>query len=159
MKKTILVLFALIAGLQAQAQEKYWLESGTELSVVADKAYNAYELTEGQTIELKTCKPVATKDGVILVPEGSVVNAHVRTGLHQRVLANQKRRLIIDLKEVVLDDGTKIALCDGVCSFTVSPRHSDLNAVPLKFISSSNMQIPTDCVMHAKVEVSKAITK
>ena len=160
MKKTILILFALIAGLfQAQAQEKVLLESGTELSIVADKSYNAYELEEGQTIELKTSKPVATAAGEILIPEGALVNARVRTGLHQRVLANQKRRLIIDIKEVVLPDGSKVALCDGVFSFTVSPRASDLDAVPLKYISSSNMQIPMDYVMHAKVEVSKTIMK
>ena len=85
--------------------------------------------------------------------------ARVRTGLKQRILVDQRRRLIIDIKSVLLPDGTKVALCDGVASFTVYRNTGDLDAVPLKEISARNMQIPTDHVMHAKVEVSQTIYK
>ena len=160
MKHTVLVLFALIIGIfQAQAQKKMLLAAGTDVPVVSELTTNAFDLTEGQMIELKTASAVTAESGEVLIPEGSLVMARVRTGLKQRILANQKRRLIIDIEHVLLPDGKKVPLCDGVFSFTVYKNTGDLDAVPLKQISSKNMQIPTDYVMHAKVEVSQTIYK
>jgi hypothetical protein len=158
--KYILVLFALMTGIfQAQAQKKILLEAGTDVPVVSALTTNAFDLKEGQMIELKTASAVTAESGEVLIPEGSRVMARVRTGLKQRILVDQRRRLIIDIKSVLLPDGTKVALCDGVASFTVYRNTGDLDAVPLKEISARNMQIPTDYVMHAKVEVSQTIYK
>lgn len=158
--KYILVLFALMTGIfQAHAQKKILLEAGTDVPVVSELTTNAFDLKEGQMIELKTASAVTAESGEVLIPEGSRVMARVRTGLKQRILVDQRRRLIIDIKSVLLPDGTKVALCDGVASFTVYRNTGDLDAVPLKEISARNMQIPTDHVMHAKVEVSQTIYK
>ena len=158
--KYILVLFALMTGIfQAHAQKKILLAAGTDVPVVSELTTNAYDLKEGQMIELKTASAVTAESGEVLIPEGSRVMARVRTGLKQRILVDQRRRLIIDIKSVLLPDGTKVALCDGVASFTVYRNTGDLDAVPLKEISARNMQIPTDYVMHAKVEVSQTIYK
>ena len=160
MKYTVLVLFALITGIfQAHAQKKILLAAGTDVPVVSELTTNAYDLKEGQMIELKTASAVTAESGEVLIPEGSRVMARVRTGLKQRVLFNEKRRLIIDIKSVQLPDGTKVPLYDGVASFTVYKNTGDLDAVPLKEVSTKNMQIPTDHVMHAKVDVSQTIYK
>ncbi len=160
MKKIAFILIALVASVfQAEAQERKLLTAGTDVPVVAAISINANELKEGQIIELFTAEDVKLESGEVAIPERSQVSARVRTGLHQRVLANQKRRLIIDIKDVTLPNGKKVALCDGVVSFTTSKSTGDLDAVPLKRVSSKQLIIPTDYVMHAKVEVSQDISK
>ena len=160
MKKIAFVLMALLAGVfQAEAQEKKLLVAGTDVPVVVGTSINAYDLKEGQMIELYTTKDVKLESGEVAIPEHSKVLARVRTGLKQRVLVNEKRRLIIDIKNVELPNGTKVPLCNGVVSFTVSKDTGDLDAVPLTRVSSKKLIIPTDYVMHAKVEVSQNISK
>lgn len=160
MKKTAFLLIALLAGFcQANAQDKQLLAAGTEVPVVAAQDINAYDLKEGQTIDLVTADDVKLESGEVAIPKGSQVSARVRTSLQQRVLANQKRRLIIDVKEVKLPDGTTVPLCNGVASFTTSRNTADLDAVPLKLVSSSKLLIPTNHVIRAKVEVSQNIGK
>jgi hypothetical protein len=75
------------------------------------------------------------------------------------VLANQKKRLIIDVKEVKMPNGTTVPLCNGVASFTTSKKTGDLEAAPLKYVSSQKLMIPTDYVIRAKVEVTQNISK
>ena len=160
MKKIAIVLITLMASiLQAEAQEKKLLTAGTDVPVVAAESINAYDLTEGQMIELATADDVKLESGEIAIPKGSLVSARVRTSLKQRVLANQKRRVIIDIKEVKLSDGKKVALGNGVVSFTAGKHTGDLDAVPLKFVNAKKYLIPTDHVMHAKVDVSVDIGK
>ena len=160
MKKIASLLIALMAELcQASAQDKHFLTAGTEVPVVAAQDINANDLKEGQTIELVTAYDVKLESGEVAIPKGSQVSARVRTSLKQRVLTNQKRRLIIDVKEVKLPNGTTVPLCNGVASFTTSRKTGDLDAVPLKYVSSSKLLIPTDHVIHAKVEVSQNINK
>lgn len=159
MKRYIFAMLVFMTGcLTTQAQDKL-LPAGTDIPVVAEQQINAYELTEGQMIELRTASDVKLASGEIAIPKGSLVNARVRTGLHQRVLANQKRRLIIDLQEVVLANGEKIALSNGVASFTTGKSTGGLKATRLRYISPSKYLIPTDYVMHAKVDVSHVINK
>ena len=152
------MLMVLTCALSAQAQEKL-IPMGTDVPVVAEQQINAYELTEGQIIELRTASDVKLSTGEIAIPKGSLVNARVRTGLHQRVLANQKRRLIIELQEVVLANGDKIALSNGVASFTTGKSTGGLKATHLRYVSPSKYLIPTDYVMHAKVDVSYQLEK
>ena len=160
MKKLAVLLFALVSGVyQAEAQNKLLLTAGTDVPVVAAQEINAKELKESQMIELVTADDVKLESGEIAIPKGSQVLARVRTSLKQRVLANQKRRLIIDIKEVKLANGTKVALCNGVASLTTSKSTGDLDAVPLKYASSNKLLIPTDYVMKAKVEVTQNISK
>jgi hypothetical protein len=102
---------------------------------------------------------VKLESGEIAIPKGSQVSARVRTSLKQRVLANQKRRLIIDVKEVKMPNGATVPLCNGVASFTTSKKTGDLEAAPLKYVSSQKLMIPTDYVIHAKVEVTQNISK
>lgn len=160
MKNIAILLFTLVSGVyQAEAQGKLLLTAGTDVPVVAAQEINAKELKESQMIELVTADDVKLESGEIAIPKGSQVIARVRTSLKQRVLANQKRRLIIDIKEVKLANGTKVALCNGVASFTTSKSTGDLDAVPLKYASSNKLLIPTDYVMKAKVEVTQNISK
>ena len=160
MKKLAILLFTLVSGVyQAEAQGKLLLTAGTDVPVVAAQEINAKELKESQMIELVTADDVKLESGEIAIPKGSQVIARVRTSLKQRVLANQKRRLIIDIKEVKLANGTKVALCNGVARFTTSKSTGDLDAVPLKYASSNKLLIPTDYVMKAKVEVTQNISK
>ena len=160
MRKTVLALFAIMASVfPTQAQNQLLLPLGTEVPVVVDREINAYDLKEGQMIELTTAADVKAQTGEVLIPKGSPVAVRVRTGLKQRVLANQKRRLIIDIKEVRLTDGTKIPLYDGVVSFTARSNTGDLDATPLKFVNGHTLLIPMGHVMTAKVEVSQNIRK
>ena len=160
MKKLAFLLIALVSGIyQAEAQSKLLLTAGTDVPVVAAQEINAKELKESQMIELVTAEDVKLESGEIAIPKGSQVTARVRTSLNQRVLANQKRRLIIDIKEVKLPNGAKVPLCNGVASFTAGKSTGDLDAVPLKYASSNKLLIPTDYVMKAKVEVTQNISK
>ena len=160
MKKIAFILVALVASIfQAEAQERKLLTAGTDVPVVATEGINADVLKEGEMIEMMTADDVKLESGEIAIPKGSQVSARVRTGLHQRVLTNQKRRLIIDIKEVKLPNGKKVALTNGVASFTVGKDTGDLDAVPLKYAKSKKYLIPTDYVMHAKVDVSVDISK
>ena len=158
MKKIAFLLMALVAGV-AQADAQKYLTAGTEVPVVATQDINAYDLKEGQMIELATADDVKLESGEIAIPKGSQVSARVRTSLKQRVLANQKRRLIIDVKEVKMPNGATVPLCNGVASFTTSKKTGDLEAVPLKYVSSQKLMIPTDYVIRAKVEVTQNISK
>ena len=158
MKKIAFLLMALVAGV-AQADAQKYLTAGTEVPVVATQDINAYDLKEGQMIELATADDVKLESGEIAIPKGSQVSARVRTSLKQRVLANQKRRLIIDVKEVKMPNGATVPLCNGVASFTTSKKTGDLEAVPLKYVSSQRLMIPTDYVIRAKVEVTQNISK
>lgn len=159
MKKLALFLIALVSGVyQAEAQGKLLLTAGTDVPVVAEQEINARELKESQIIELVTAADVKSESGGIAIPKGSQVLARVRTSLKQRVLANQKRRLIIDIKEVKLPNGAKVPLCNGVASFTTGKNTGDLDAVPLKYVSSNKLLIPTNYVMKAKVEVTQNIS-
>jgi len=159
MKRTIIFLIAFISGyVYTEAQIKYLLIAGTEVPVTASRSIDAYELKEGQIIGLVTANDVKTGTGKIVIPKGSQVTARVRTSLKQRVLANQKRRLIIDIKDVKLANGVIIPLCDGVASFTTSRNTGDIDAVPLKYDSSGKLLIPTDYVIHAKVEVTQNLS-
>ncbi|MBQ2211153.1 MAG: hypothetical protein II404_14550 [Prevotella sp.] len=160
MRKTIFLLVALVSAvIQSEAQNKKLLVAGTDVPVVAEKDINASELKEGQTIELVTADDVKVESGEVVIPKGSSVTARVRTSLKQRFLANQKKRLIIDIKEVKLPNGKSVALCNGVTSFTVSRSTGDLEAAPLKIAATNKYLIPTDYVIHAKVEVSLDISK
>ena len=160
MKKIAFILIAIVAGVfQAEAQERKLLTAGTDVPVVATEGINAYILKEGQMIEFATADDVKLESGEIAIPKGSQVSARVRTSLKQRFLANQKKRIIIDIKDVKLPNGKKVALTNGVASFTVSKDTGDLDAVPLKIASSNKYLIPTDYVMHAKVDVSMDISK
>lgn len=160
MRKALFVLFILMAGVcQAQTQDKLMLLSGTDVPVVLEQTICAHDLKESQMIELQTADDVKSKEGEVVIPKGSRALARVRTGLKQRVLTNQKRRLIIDIKEVQLPDGTKVALCDGVISFTTNRNTGDLSAVPLVRDNKNIYYVPTGYVMHAKVEVTQIITK
>ena len=160
MKKVIIALLVFMAGaIPSQAQNKMLLAAGTDVPVVVEKEYDAYKLKEGQMIGLCTAEDVKTEADEVVIPKGSSVYAKVRTGLKQRVLVDQKRRLIIDIKEVRLSDGTKIPLCNGVVSFTVSQITGDLDAVPLKYSKAKVLIIPLGHVMTAKVEVSQNISK
>lgn len=153
-------MISLMAGfLQAEAQRIQLLIAGTDVPVIATQSINAYELREGQMIDLATADDVKLESGEVAIPKGSHVSARVRTSLKQRVLANQKRRLIIDIKDVKLPNGTKIALSDGVVNFTTNKRIGDIDAIPLTTGISKKLQIPTNRVMHAKVEVSLDISK
>ena len=158
MKKIAFLLMALVAGV-TQADAQKYLTAGTEVPVVATQDINAYDLKEGQMIELATADDVKLESGEIAIPKGSLVSARVRTSLKQRVLANQKRRLIIDVKEVKMPNGATVPLCNGVASFTTSKKTGDLEAVPLKYVSSQRLMIPTDYVIRAKVEVTQNISK
>ena len=158
MKKIAFLLMALMAGV-TQADAQKYLTAGTEVPVVAVQDINAYDLKEGQMIELATADDVKLESGEIAIPKGSQVSARVRTSLKQRVLANQKRRLIIDVKEVKMPNGATVPLCNGVASFTTSKKTGDLEAVPLKYVSSQKLMIPTDYVIRAKVEVTQNISK
>ena len=158
MKKIAFLLMALVAGV-TQADAQKYLTAGTEVPVVATQDINAYDLKEGQMIELATADDVKLESGEIAIPKGSQVSARVRTSLKQRVLANQKRRLIIDVKEVKMPNGATVPLCNGVASFTTSKKTGDLEAVPLKYVSSQKLMIPTDYVIRAKVEVTQNISK
>ena len=158
MKKIAFLLMALVAGV-TQADAQKYLTAGTEVPVVATQDINAYDLKEGQMIELATADDVKLESGEIAIPKGSQVSARVRTSLKQRVLANQKRRLIIDVKEVKMPNGATVPLCNGVASFTTSKKTGDLEAVPLKYVSSQRLMIPTDYVIRAKVEVTQNISK
>ncbi len=150
----------LMAGVfHTQAQNKVLLPAGTDVPVVVEKEYDAYKLKEGQMIELCTAEDVKTQTDEVVIPKGTPVFAKVRTGLKQRVQVNQKRRLIIDIKEVRLSDDTKIPLCNGIVSFTVSQITGDLDAVPLKYSKGNLLIIPLGHVMKAKVEVSQNIGK
>ena len=159
MKKTFLLITLMAGFFHAEAQEKQLLIAGTDVHVIATQNIYAYELKEGQMIDLETADDVKLESGEIAIPKGSHVSARVRTSLKQRVLANQKRRLIIDIKDVKLPNGTEVALSNGVVSFTTSKRTGDLDAVPLITGSSRKLQIPTNHVMKAKVEVSMDISK
>ena len=159
MKKLAFAFITLMASVfHAEAQERKLLTAGTDVPVVATEGINADVLKEGQMIEMVTADDVKLESGEIAIPKGSQVSVRVRTGLHQRVLANQKRRLIIDIKDVKLPNGKKVALTNGVASFTVRKETGDLDAVPLKYVSKKYL-IPTDYVMHAKVDVSMDISK
>jgi len=158
MKKIAFLLMALVAGV-TQADAQKYLTAGTEVPVVAVQDINAYDLKEGQMIELATADDVKLESGEIAIPKGSQVSARVRTSLKQRVLANQKKRLIIDVKEVKMPNGTTVPLCNGVASFTTSKKTGDLEAAPLKYVSSQKLMIPTDYVIRAKVEVTQNISK
>ena len=158
MKKIAFLLMALVAGV-TQADAQKYLTAGTEVPVVATQDINAYDLKEGQMIELATADDVKLESGEIAIPKGSQVSARVRTSLKQRVLANQKRRLIIDVKEVKMPNGATVPLCNGVASFTTSKKTGDLEAVPLKYVSSQKLMIPTDYVIRTKVEVTQNISK
>lgn len=158
MKKIAFLLMALVTGV-TQADAQKYLTAGTEVPVVATQDINAYDLKEGQMIELATADDVKLESGEIAIPKGSLVSARVRTSLKQRVLANQKRRLIIDVKEVKMPNGATVPLCNGVASFTTSKKTGDLEAAPLKSVSSQRLMIPTDYVIRAKVEVTQNISK
>ena len=160
MKKIAILLFVLVAGVfQAEAQERKLLTAGTDVPVIAAQSINAYDLKEGQMIELVTAEDVNLQSGETAIPKGSLVSARVRTSLKQRFLANEKKRIIIDIKCVELPSGAKVPLCNGVFSFTAGKDTGDLDAVPLKYAGSKKYLIPTDYVMHAKVEVSQGISK
>lgn len=160
MKKSLFLLIALLAGtFQAEAQDRKLLTAGTDVPIVCEQTINANELKESQIIELVTADDVKLESGEVAIPKGSKVSARVRTGLHQRVLTNEKRRLIIDIKDVTLPNGKKVALGNGVVSFTSGKSTGDLKAVPLQYKSKKGLLIPTDYVMHAKVDVSVDISK
>lgn len=160
MKKIAFILIALVASVfQTNAQDKKLLVAGTDVPVVAVTSINANELKEGQMIELATADDVKLESGEIAIPKGSQVSARVRTSLKQRFLVNEKKRIVIDIKEVKLPNGKKVALGNGVVNFTVSKNIGDMVGAPLKIVSSKKYLIPTDYVMHAKVEVSQDISK
>ena len=160
MKKLAFLLIALVSGVfQAEAQERKLLTAGTDVPVVATEGINAYDLKEGQTIDLVTADDVKLESGEIAIPKGSQASARVRTSLKQRFLANEKKRVVIDIKDVKLPNGKKVDLGNGVVNFTVSKNIGDLVGAPLKIVSSRKYLIPTDYVMHAKVEVSQDISK
>lgn len=144
------------------AQKKVLLTSGTIVPVVCEKEISASELTEGQTIDLKTVRDVVSETGEVVIPQGSLAIAKVYKAQRSKI-AGTKGRLTINIKEVYLPNGARVPLCDGTIYFTGKNRTAVVSvaaaviATPLILIPGSKAILPANYEMHPKVEVSQYV--
>lgn len=162
MKRFLFTTALFICFLSCYAQKKVLLTAGTIVPVVSEKEIAAAELTEGQTIELKTVRDVTSETGEVVIPKGSLALARVFKAQRSK-LAGTKGRLTIDINEVYLPNGIRVPLCDGTIFFTGKNRTAIVGvaaavvAAPLVFIPGSKAILPADFEMHPKVEVSQYV--
>lgn len=162
MKKTLLLIVAMMMAVATFAQKDVTLRAGTNIPIKSQNAIRASQVTEGQTINFIVARDVVV-DGVPAIPYGSMVKGTV-TQAKKSSWWGTRGRLGISINSVILPDGSALPLTSNGIEIKGANRTAlsvILFAVvvwPACFICGGKAEMPAGYEIDAQLASAATIT-